>query len=756
MIILIIILIPVFLWAANLYVTPNPSTGADCSQTNPCGLQDALDIAGTNGEPDTLFLEGGTYTLTSTLTYIPSSTENFSISVEASDPNNKPVIDGAGSSKIMKIDTTGLSDDSAVVINIKNIVFYNGLSSGSSVSVVEIRTNSASVNILNCEFRNNTFDAINRVLFVKANRAELKNNIFADNTYTGPRQSYLIEFVGSYVSFINNLIENNTSSDGPVISIYASSQIANIIGNIIRNNYRYTGINLINSISFVYNNVIEGNRGVGELVGGCIGFQGTYSYIYSNYCANNDSGGGSIYILNSNAEIVNNIIHGNSVSLGGGGIAIDVYQGNVIVTNNTIYGNRAAMGGGIWVYFYSSWSDRKASVSVYNNIIYNNRADMGAEIFVVSEPSAEGTLNVYYNLVSSRDGIYFELFGEDISIAMDENIFGNPLFVDPSTGNFGLQADSPAIDAGFNGAPALPLEDYTGKPRIIGDAVDIGAVEYDPSSPPSYPNIKLDMDEVNFGDVLKYERKYTDISVVNVGSEPLNVSDVYVTGNGFSVDVSGGNKPCGSNAFILPAGDNCTLRIYFEGSEKGTYEGMLFVLSNDPDSPELTLYMRANVIRWSDTGEVNTNYGKVVFYTTEGKFEVLKAENMSCKLPEGYKLSKYGSVRLVIDLGGKSDTWLEINVPDDKKGIFLFICSNGKGSFLENATVSGSGVGISIGDNVDGKEDGRIDVYIAIGERGIIQEIIKKKGCSFSGNLPLFLLFVVLLHYIRFRYNLFR
>jgi len=70
------------------------------------------------------------------------------------------------------------------------------------------------------------------------------------------------------------------------------------------------------------------------------------------------------------------------------------------------------------------------------------------------------------------------------------NIEANPQFIDPATGDFHLQADSPCIDAGDNSAPALPANDFEGDARKI-DAptvadtgngtppiVDMGADEY--------------------------------------------------------------------------------------------------------------------------------------------------------------------------------------------------------------------------------------------------------------------------------------
>jgi hypothetical protein len=56
----------------------------------------------------------------------------------------------------------------------------------------------------------------------------------------------------------------------------------------------------------------------------------------------------------------------------------------------------------------------------------------------------------------------------------------NPLFVDYANGNYRLQANSPCINGGTNGAWTVGAADYDGERRIypIGGRVDIGAFEY--------------------------------------------------------------------------------------------------------------------------------------------------------------------------------------------------------------------------------------------------------------------------------------
>ncbi|MCC6410954.1 MAG: T9SS type A sorting domain-containing protein [Saprospiraceae bacterium] len=64
----------------------------------------------------------------------------------------------------------------------------------------------------------------------------------------------------------------------------------------------------------------------------------------------------------------------------------------------------------------------------------------------------------------------------------------DPLFVDPSNGDFRLQPCSPLRDAGSNNAvPADLLTDLDGRPRILGGTVDMGAYEIPDFAPAADP-----------------------------------------------------------------------------------------------------------------------------------------------------------------------------------------------------------------------------------------------------------------------------
>ena len=172
----------------------------------------------------------------------------------------------------------------------------------------------------------------------------------------------------------------------------------------------------------------------------------------------NDSYGGGAYceesgevnhcILAGNSAVTGAGVHGgtlnqclivgNSASLWGGGATF----GNLF--NCTIVGNSAGMdGGGVDV-----------GRTVNNCIVYGNSASAWSNY--------NGGDFHYSCTVPDPGGIG--------NVAMD------PQFVDAATGNYRLQATSPCLDAGDDGAVSWDA-DLDGNQRIVYGAVDMGAYE---------------------------------------------------------------------------------------------------------------------------------------------------------------------------------------------------------------------------------------------------------------------------------------
>jgi parallel beta-helix repeat protein len=162
----------------------------------------------------------------------------------------------------------------------------------------------------------------------------------------------------------------------------------------------------------------------------------------------------------SNVQVVNNLITDCQT-----GLRLEPYSGaavsNATVTNGTLSGNS---GDGMY--------NLDSSPAVTNCIIWGNGGGInnaGTSAPVVSYCDVQGG----YTGTGNMDA--------------------DPIFV--GGGDYHLQATSPCVDTGSNGAPSLPSNDFEGDPRIVdgnGDSLavaDMGADEYLP--PPSPPVVTL-------------------------------------------------------------------------------------------------------------------------------------------------------------------------------------------------------------------------------------------------------------------------
>src|SRR4030042_5039733 len=77
--------------------------------TNVTGLQNALTAAQSNGQDDTINLAAGTYTLSSSLDYIPGESEAYSLTIQGAGAW-ATILDGGNSTSILRIEQSALLD----------------------------------------------------------------------------------------------------------------------------------------------------------------------------------------------------------------------------------------------------------------------------------------------------------------------------------------------------------------------------------------------------------------------------------------------------------------------------------------------------------------------------------------------------------------------------------------------------------------------------------------------------------------------
>lgn len=282
--------------------------------------------------------------------------------------------------------------------------------------------------------------------------------------------------------------------------------------------------------------------------------------VYQNRVYNNNSSGIAIASemggLLDNIKIYNNISYNNYyiglVIADWGGQVSSHPLNNIKIINNTFYGNgTSGWGGGISI--DNEWA---TNVVIRNNLISANES-----FTIVLEPSVPTPI-IDYNLI---DG--FEYYpNETKGVNYQE---GNPLLVNPSSGNFHLQINSPAIDNGSS--IEAPVYDYDGVQRQ-GSGYEIGAFEYQIIA----PNITASHNPVNFSNVLLNNISVKSITVKNNGTANLLIDSITTPELPFSII----EDNCSLQN--LPPGSTCQLDIGFQPTATGTYISNINILSNAP------------------------------------------------------------------------------------------------------------------------------------------------------------------------------
>jgi hypothetical protein len=365
-------------------------------------------------------------------------------------------------------------------------------------------------------------------------QATLMDNLIANNVISGTVGfGGGIEIVGTgagQVVLRRNQFISNTASLKPGIPGYGgaiavssgqvrledSSLISNVAGSgggIFVGGFSTGCCDLSGSNNLIRSNTANGLAPQNGLGGGifisgttddCCAFRGTNTHIQGNTAAK----GGGLYNGDQSASLRDTRIISNAARVDGGGLFISAggaisltnsaaidnlaaqdggaihNSGLISISNTTISGNQAdGMGGGIANFDV---------VDLLNATVSNNTSGNGAGLFsanIVNTRNSLIALNVGDNCLGAMNSLGHNL-EDGFTCALDQptDMPNTPASMDPLGDNGGatpthaLAGDSPAIDAGDNGACASV--DQRGVPRPIdgdGDGqaeCDIGAFEY--------------------------------------------------------------------------------------------------------------------------------------------------------------------------------------------------------------------------------------------------------------------------------------
>ena len=297
-------------------------------------------------------------------------------------------------------------------------------------------------------------------------------------TITGGRS--FVFYVGLMPPFIMvNLKNVHVGAGGGMCNVNSSPTLTNltIIGN---SAFGGGGMSNDNSSPTLTNVTISGNS-AGTSGGGGMSNSNSSPTLTNVTISGNSAGfGGGIYNMYSSPTLTNVTISGNSAGTGGGG-GMSNSNSSPTLTNVTISGNSAGTGGGMFNKSYYSSSPPR----IRNSIIWGNTAVSGSSV-----ENDNSTPTYTYSIVEGSSGGWGS-FGTNGG----NNLDSDPLFVNPvaassaptSTGDYRLQAGSPAINNGYNALiPAGITTDLDGNPRIANGTVDMGAYEYAGVTTPTY------------------------------------------------------------------------------------------------------------------------------------------------------------------------------------------------------------------------------------------------------------------------------
>ena len=374
----------------------------------------------------------------------------------------------------------------------------------------------------------------------------------ADNVITG--NSACADGGGIYDSFGSpliqgNVITNNGASDqgcsgGAGGGIFVGgAAAAQVIGNTITGNHGTWGGALVLFAAgspTIADNVMSGNSSTSE--------------------------GGAIWSVNqSDAVIVQNLIVGNRSGSTGGGISFSPPSGTLgpELVNNTIAGNSGTQGSAVWAGGFFATS------RLFNNVMVGGAGE-GA-VYCDHTFSTATPVFDHNDAFATTEGGGFDANCGTVA-GTSGNISADPRFA--GSGDFHLQAGSPAIDAGNSSAPDLPATDLNGHPRVTGAAIDMGVYEA-AAAPPPPPVATFSPASVDFGTVKGSPLvTFAPVTLTNTGGSPLAVASSQVLTQGgdiFSLVTDG----C-SGTTVAP-GASCVIQVGFLPGAPGTWTGSLQV-----------------------------------------------------------------------------------------------------------------------------------------------------------------------------------
>jgi hypothetical protein len=352
---------------------------------------------------------------------------------------------------------------------------------------------------------------------------EIRNNLFVDNT-TGPGvwggRGGGMHSAGA-ITITGDVFSNNTATDGGggmyIEQAYAVAENAiehNSAGNagggvwissayvptlmrdnLIADNTAINGGGIYNggkATTFIHNTFYH-NSALQE-GGGIYAVNSNNDFIKNRFESNTAVYGGGIFHIIGRPTLIGNVIVSNTATEGGGATikwvnggyddyTTPFFMANNVVANNYANNGSSSSGSALWI--HGGQQNPTLGVLLHNTIANNRRP--GAAVF-----ASDYTTLSLTNTIVAGNAIGFSIItgtpvslvgtlwhgnGADVvgaaAVISYQQVFGDPVFVNPATGDYHIGPSSAAIDRGIR---TNIFSDIDGEPRV--NTPDLGADEY--------------------------------------------------------------------------------------------------------------------------------------------------------------------------------------------------------------------------------------------------------------------------------------
>ena len=424
---------------AAFYVSTSGSSSGSGSASNPFSSVQQAITAAEHSSTKTIYLQGGTYSLGSTIN-LGSADTGITI---ASAPGAKAILDGRGSLSTL-VQLNGASN-----VTLQGLTLRNTGGNGAAVTLKGGSGNHITGNLFS-----NTHEGL--LLQGSSNNTVAGNEI--DNSATSGIE---VDNQSNGNTFDSNLI-NGTGATGTTgggiflhganNNVISHNQVQNTAGmGIGIENWDSSTVNVGNSvIDNMIKNVGTSSQSLDTGAIYLLGRSGvdTQTKISGNYIASTISTANhpqivGIYLddLTSGVTVTNNIV-ANTVDH-----SLQIHGGSNITVTNNIYDLGSASGSS-WGWdtaaLFQSISGHAMTNNVFSHNIITSTSPTPAAFSNIDGGSPTIDNNFYMDLLNS----HFQTFGT--AFHETNAHFGNALFVNQAGGNYNLASNSPALAAGFH------------------------------------------------------------------------------------------------------------------------------------------------------------------------------------------------------------------------------------------------------------------------------------------------------------------